>query len=174
MHNEALSGGPPETEFEDQLDPANQSLAEALRKSFRILKLLMLVLVVLYFLSGWFRVEPSDHGVILRFGWIVGAGSGEKTASAVLDPGWYWSWPYPFERWETVSSNEREIPIEFLFHAALREKRTQTHKSDVEPSPEIHAEASGAIRMTSPTAFDRRSHCSRSFSSWVRPALVRR
>lgn len=43
----------------DELDPANQSLAEALRKSFRVLKLIMLVLVVLYFLSGWFSVKPN-------------------------------------------------------------------------------------------------------------------
>jgi len=66
------------------LDPANQSLADALRMSFRILKLLMLVLVVLYFLSGWFSVKPGENGVILRFGRVLGAGRGEKT----VRPSW--------------------------------------------------------------------------------------
>ena len=166
MHNEALSGGPPETEFEDQLDPANQSLAEALRKSFRILKLLMLVLVVLYFLSGWFRVAPSDWGVILRFGRILGAGPGEKAVSAALKPGWYWSWPYPFERWETVSSNEREIPIEFLFQLSDEERTggIRGYKyNNLSPARDdylitgdvniLHASVSVKYKITDPVAY---------------------
>jgi membrane protease subunit HflK len=116
--------GPPSHESGGQgpLDPANQSLADALRKSFRILKLIMLVLVVLYFLSGWFSVKPSEVGVVLRFGRIVGTGPQEPAFSAVLPPGWHWSWPYPFERWATVSANEREMPVEFLFQLSDEER----------------------------------------------------
>jgi modulator of FtsH protease HflK len=121
MHSHELPGGPGEPDYQESLDPANQSLAEALRKSFRILKLLMLVLVVLYFLSGWFSVKPGNVGVILRFGRILGSGP-DKTTSAVLKDGWHWSWPYPFERWETVSTAEREIPIEFLFQLSDEER----------------------------------------------------
>jgi len=115
-------GDPTELRSDASLDPANQSLADALRMSFRILKLLMLVLVVLYFLSGWFSVKPGENGVILRFGRILGAGQGEKALDARLDPGWHWSWPYPFERWETVSVSERTIPIEFLFELSDEER----------------------------------------------------
>jgi modulator of FtsH protease HflK len=122
MHNEALSGDPRGPEYEDALDPANQSLAEALRRSFRILKLVMLVLVVLYFLSGWFSVKPGDVGVILRFGRILGAEPGKPAQSAVRKEGWNWSWPYPFERWETISISERVIPIEFLFQLSDEER----------------------------------------------------
>ncbi len=122
----AQSGGRPNGSSaalnDDSLDPANQSLAEALRMSFRILKLLMLVLVVLYFLSGWFSVKPNEVGLILRFGRVVGAGEGEETVKAALPPGWHWSWPYPFERWETVSTKEREIPVEFLFELSDEER----------------------------------------------------
>ena len=122
----AQSGGQPSgptgLRSNDRLDPANQSLADALRMSFRILKLLMLVLVVLYFLSGWFSVKPGEMGVILRFGRVLGAGQGEKTLSAGLDTGWHWSWPYPFERWETVSVSERTIPVEFLFELSDEER----------------------------------------------------
>lgn len=95
------------------LDPANQFLAEALSKSFRILKLVMLVLVVLYFLSGLFAVKPNEVGLKLRYGRVVGAG--DNSANPVLQPGWHWSWPYPFERWVTVPTSERELPIEFMF-----------------------------------------------------------
>jgi len=59
IHNDAISGDLRGPEYEDTLDPAKPVLAEALRKSFRILKFLMLVLVVLYFLSGWFSVKPA-------------------------------------------------------------------------------------------------------------------
>src|ERR1043166_6368814 len=106
----------------DEFDPANQSLAEALRKSFRVLKLIMLVLVGLYFLSGWFSVKPSDRGVVLRYGRIVGAGPNNTAGEAVLGPGWHWSWPYPIERWETVSTAEREIPIRFMFQLSDEEQ----------------------------------------------------
>ncbi len=97
----------------EELDPANQSLAEALRKSFGVLKLLMLVLVVLYFLSGWFSVKPNEVGLVLRFGRVV---------SDVLPPGWHWSLPYPFERYETVPTSERQIPVEFMFELTEDEK----------------------------------------------------
>src|SRR6185436_8575531 len=81
--------------YADEFDPANQSLADALRKSFHVLKFLMLVLVVLYFLSGFFTVNPSEVGLKLRYGRVVGTGA--ATENPVLGPGWHWSWPYPFE-----------------------------------------------------------------------------
>lgn len=107
--------------YVEALDPANQSLAEALRKSFGVLKLLMLVLVVLYFLSGFFSVKPNEVGLKLRYGRIVGTGAGEQTSDAILLPGWHWSWPYPVERWMTVSVNERQIPVEFMFQLSEAE-----------------------------------------------------
>lgn len=105
----------------EEFDPANQMVAEALRKSFRVLKLLMFVLVVLYFLSGWFSVKPNEQAVILRYGRIVGAGPNE-TLDAVLGPGWHWSWPYPIERWEKVSVSERKIEAPFLFQLSEEEE----------------------------------------------------
>jgi membrane protease subunit HflK len=117
-----FAGPPPAVPPQDELDPANRSLADALRKSFRILKLLMLVLVVLYFFSGWFSVRPNEAGVILRCGRIVGTGPGEVGRDPVLGPGWHWSWPYPIERWETVSTSERELPVDFLFQLSEEEQ----------------------------------------------------
>jgi len=118
------SGRPPGGRgYAEALDPANQSLAEALRKSFGVLKLLMLVLVVLYFLSGFFSVKPNEVGLKLRYGRIVGTAAGEQTSAAILPPGWHWSWPYPVERWMTVSvKNEREIPVEFMLLLTDAEK----------------------------------------------------
>ena len=105
---------------EGGLDPANQSLADALRRSFGVLKLLMFVLVVLYFLSGWFSVEQHEVGLVTRYGRIKGIGP--TSDAAVLGPGWHWSWPYPFERWVKVATNERELPVEFLFQLTDEER----------------------------------------------------
>jgi len=119
-HHHHHHPGPDDAGPQDPLDPANQSLADALRKSFRVLKLLMLVLVGLYLMSGWFSVRPNEVGVVIRYGRIVGADTpGEQ---AVLGPGWNWSWPYPFESWTTVESSEREIPVEFMFQRTAQEE----------------------------------------------------
>lgn len=108
----------------EPLDPANQSLSDALRRSFGVLKLLMVVMVILYLLSGWFSVKPGEEGFIVRFGRIVGTGENERTQSPTLGPGWHWSWPYPFEQWQTVSTQERRLPVEFMFMRTDAEKAT--------------------------------------------------
>jgi regulator of protease activity HflC (stomatin/prohibitin superfamily) len=115
----ADAGGAPVEKF----DPANQSLSDALRKSFSVLKVLMLVLVVLYFLSGLFSVKLGERGVILRFGKIVGAVGG-SSQSAVLKPSWYWSWPFPIDEWRTVPVNERQIELSFMLGLTPKEKST--------------------------------------------------
>lgn len=108
----------------EPLDPANQSLSDALRRSFSVLKLLMVVMVILYLLSGWFSVKPGEEGFIVRFGRIVGTAENERTMAATLGPGWHWSWPYPFEQWQTVSTQERRLPVEFMFMRTEQEKAT--------------------------------------------------
>lgn len=162
-HVHDADGGPFE---DDRLDAANQSLAEALRKSFRVLKLLMFVLVVLYAVSGWFSVKPNEVGLVLRFGRIVGTGEHERTQSAVLPPGWHWSLPYPFERWVTVETNEREVPIEFLFQMTEEERTSGKigyKLSNLSPARDdylitgdvniLHASIVVKYRITDPVAY---------------------
>ncbi len=77
----------------DVLDPAQQSLADALRVSFGLLKWVMVVLMVLYVFSGVFTVKENEVAVRLAFGKIMGDAT---SSEAVLMPGGpYWSWPYP-------------------------------------------------------------------------------
>ena len=64
------------------LDAAHQSLADALRVSFWVLKLAMLLLVVVYLFSGVFNVREQEIAVCLRFGRIVGS-----PGQQVLEPG---------------------------------------------------------------------------------------
>ena len=73
-------------------DAGSQALAEALHSSFAIVKVVMLLMVVAFFSSGFFTVGPSEKAVVLRFGRPVG--EGEKV---LLNSGWHWSYPYPID-----------------------------------------------------------------------------
>src|SRR5436190_19042654 len=50
------------------LDPANQSLADALRVMMRLLQVTMLILAILYLGSGMHRVNEGERGIQLLFG----------------------------------------------------------------------------------------------------------
>ena len=79
-------GGSPET----PLDSGSQALAEALRSSFGIIKVVMALLVCLFAVSGVFTVGPQEQAVKIFLGRPVGQGK-----DALLGPGLHWSWPYP-------------------------------------------------------------------------------
>jgi len=78
-------------------DAGSQALADALRSSFAIVKLVMIVLVVIFLGSGIFAVQQNQRAIRLRFGKPVG--EGEK---ALLGPGLHWAFPYPIDEVVTV------------------------------------------------------------------------
>ena len=89
------SGPPPETPF----DAGSQALAEALRSSFAIIRVVMIVLVIVFVASGFFTVGPQQRAIILRFGKPVGQGE-----QALLAPGrLHWAFPYPIDEVVLVS-----------------------------------------------------------------------
>ena len=73
-------------------DAGSQALSEALRSSFAIVKIVMVLMVAAFFCSGFFQVGPSEKAIILRFGKPVGAGQ-----KALLNSGLHWSFPYPID-----------------------------------------------------------------------------
>ncbi|MFM1769911.1 MAG: Modulator of FtsH protease HflK [Verrucomicrobiota bacterium] len=77
-------------EFTD--DAGAQALAEALRRSFAIVKVLMAGLLVLFLFSGFFTVKQNEKAVILRFGKPLGGGDGR-----VYGPGSHWAFPAPID-----------------------------------------------------------------------------
>ena len=74
----------------EAMDPANQSLADALRLSFRLLQVGILALLAVFLFSGFQTVEEGDVGVKTRFGAIVGDQGLEQ-----IGPGLHPFWPYP-------------------------------------------------------------------------------
>jgi membrane protease subunit HflK len=90
-------------EAPEAVDAGSQALAEALGSSFAIVKVVMLLMVVAFFGSGFFQVGPSEKAVILRFGKPVGEGKG-----ALLGPGLHWSFPYPIDEVVKIPITEQQ------------------------------------------------------------------
>ncbi len=78
--------GAPDTDFASRMDPANQSLADALRITYRLVQLGMVALLGLFLLSGFKTVSEGERGVRLLFG---------RQQAADLAPGAQWAWPSP-------------------------------------------------------------------------------
>ncbi|MBS0196814.1 MAG: hypothetical protein JSR77_08655 [Planctomycetes bacterium] len=85
------------------LDPANQSLADALKIMLGLLQLGMFVLAGLYILSGLQSVKEGEQGLRLLFG---------ERQGAALDPGFHMSAPYPLGELLKVSRGYKEIDID--------------------------------------------------------------
>ncbi|HEY3857770.1 MAG TPA: SPFH domain-containing protein [Verrucomicrobiae bacterium] len=85
------SSGPPAE------DAGSQALSEALKSSFFIVKIIMVILLLLFLGSGFFKVEPQFKAIVLRLGKPVGIG--EK---ALLGPGLHWAFPPPIDQIEYI------------------------------------------------------------------------
>jgi modulator of FtsH protease HflK len=92
------------------LDPAQQSLAEALRVSFAILKLAMVGLLAAYAFSGTFSVGSNEVAVRLRFGDYVG-----DPGNRVLERGTYLAAPFPFEQVVKVDTRPTTLVLDKEF-----------------------------------------------------------
>lgn len=82
---------------ETPIDAGSQALSEALRSSFGIVKLVMVLLVLVFLGSGFFTVGPQEQAMIIRLGRPVGEGK-----AALLGPGLHYAWPYPIEEFVKV------------------------------------------------------------------------
>lgn len=87
------------------LDAAHQSLSDALRVSFLVLKVVMVVLFVAYLFSGTIIVEEGEMKVRYRFGEEIGT----------YGPGWHFGLPFPIEESITVPSTTQAIFVNESF-----------------------------------------------------------
>ena len=83
---------PPPGQVPPADDAGSQALAEALRSSFFIVKIIMIVLVLAFLSSGFFTVGPQEKAILLRLGKPVGEGE-----RALLNPGPHWALPKPID-----------------------------------------------------------------------------
>lgn len=101
------------------LDEANRSLAEALRVTFRLLQVAMVVLAALYALSGFQSIKSDERGIRVVFG--------EATATD-LPPGFQFSWPYPVGEMIKVNTGTQEARLnrEFWPYVAVGKEDSTT------------------------------------------------
>lgn len=104
----------------ETFDPAQQSLADALRVSFIILQVVMVLLLLAYLGSGVFSVDAQHKAVRLRFGQIVG-----QPGEQVYSEGWHFGLPYPIEQVIRVPVNPRSIDMGLTFMPHERQRGNQ-------------------------------------------------
>jgi regulator of protease activity HflC (stomatin/prohibitin superfamily) len=150
----------------EQLDPAQQSLAEALRVSFGILKAAMVLALVAYAFSGTFSVGSNEVALRLRFGDYVG-GPGQR----VLERGTYLAAPFPLEQVVKIDTRPMTLAIDeaFWYESGERDQgmtRDQIRNSRARPLNPLrdgslvtgdlniaHARWTVTYRVSDPVAF---------------------
>lgn len=96
----------------EELDAGSRSLSDALRISFVILKIIMIVLVIVFLASGFRTVEPNEQALVLRFGKIRGVGEGR-----ILGPGLHWIFPYPIDKIVKIPvAKKQNLPINSFWY----------------------------------------------------------
>lgn len=116
-----MSDAEPVLDTAPELDPAQQSLADALAVSFTVLKFAMLAAVFAYAFSGVFSVGSNEVALRLRFGNYVGA-PGER----VLERGTYFAAPFPIEQVIKVDTrpNTLKLDKDFWYETGMNERGT--------------------------------------------------
>ncbi|MEM7229950.1 MAG: SPFH domain-containing protein, partial [Planctomycetota bacterium] len=110
-----------EAMLRDAMDPANQSLADALRLSFRVLQVVIAVLVVLFIVSGAKTIAPGQSGVAMLWGKIL-----EKDGESALEPGLTFNWPYPAGEFVLFQAENRRVEVNNLFWPSVGRGRART------------------------------------------------
>jgi membrane protease subunit HflK len=145
-------------------DSSTRALSDALSSSFKIVKVLMVALVVIFLGSGIFTVEPNEVAVVLRFGKPVGSG-----ADQVLQQGLHWSFPSPIDEIVTVPIGEtRNVSATNCWYAVSPEMEVSGQLPFAQPSLQpgvdgyaltsdgniIHAKAIAQYLIDDPVSFE--------------------
>lgn len=117
------------------LDPANQSLADALRVMMRLLQVAMIILAGLYLLSGMHRVNEGERGIQLLFGNIVGRD---------LEPGLHWSAPFPMGEVVRVDAQQHFIDINRDFWVYIPPGTSDASPEKLAPTASLKPDQGGS------------------------------
>ena len=111
-------------------DTGSQALSDALRSSFAIVKVVMILLMVFFFARGIFTVASQEKAIILRFGKPVGVG-----ADQLLGPGLHWSFPYPIDEVVTIPIGEiQRVTSTVGWYATTPEMEASNNEPSAGPS----------------------------------------
>ena len=92
----APSETPPPAGVEVMDDARTRALTEALQSSFKVIRVIMVILAVAFLGSGITTVENNKQALHLQFG----------EYKETLSPGLHWAWPYPIDEIVQIPVNE--------------------------------------------------------------------
>ncbi|MDY6913259.1 MAG: SPFH domain-containing protein [Planctomycetota bacterium] len=96
-----------------QVDPAGESLADALRVSFRLLTVIMIGVSIAFLATGIRFIEPQEVGVKKLFGRVT----------SVAEEGLAYTWPFPIGEIDIVSTKEQSLVVDdFWMHETAADK----------------------------------------------------
>lgn len=116
-HHHEVGGERSSQGAEPAFDAASQSLTNALRLSFRVLTLVIVVLAVLFVSRGFFTVQSDQKVIIERFG--------KCDVSLVKDQGWHYAFPYPVDKVIPVWVRLKTMDINVFWPKPSQEAKEQ-------------------------------------------------
>ena len=120
-------------------DAGSEALADALRSSFAIVKVLMGALLVLFLGSGFFTVGTQEKALILRFGRPVGEGE-----QALLGPGAHWAFPSPVDEVVKIPLGQVQTVTTTIGWYATTAAR-EASNTEPEPGPSLNPALDGYL-----------------------------
>jgi len=138
--------------IEEPLDPASQSLADALRASFRVLKFIMFVVVICFVFSGFYIVPQNEVVVRTHFG---------KRDEDLKKPGLHMAWPFPIDEKIRVPKDTKTLEIKSFWMKLTKEQELQPLSRLVASNSYLQPGVDGALL----TAVDTRAGTSRAGAS---------
>lgn len=117
------------------MDPANQSLADALRIMLRLLQTGMFLLAVLYVFSGLKSVNETEQGIRLLFG---------KRQGPALDPGFHMTAPFPLGELVRVPRGFRDVAIDRDFWVYAPEDSAGVTLDRITPTESLKPDQGGS------------------------------
>ncbi|MBW8002470.1 MAG: hypothetical protein FVQ80_10680 [Planctomycetes bacterium] len=128
-----------EDNISEELGAAGNSLAEALRISFIILKVIMVVLVIVFLASGFEMLSPDEEAIILKFGKIRGTGE-----NRILGPGPHWVLPYPINEIIKIPVQKKiNLPINSFWYYQSKSELLSETKTKVRANKPLNPEIDG-------------------------------
>ena len=109
----------PDDDNQQPQDQAMKSLADALKISFQLLSVLMVIFVALFLLTGIESIDEQEQGICKRFGKVV----------RVAKPGLVYNWPFPIGTIEKVPTQQQNMLVEdFWLYIPPRHRDTPLEK----------------------------------------------
>lgn len=162
------------------MEAANKSLADALRLAYIGVQVVMVLLIVLFALSGFKQVDQSEEGLRVRFGALQ---------DGVLKPGPHLSWPKGFGEIVTTGLGQQQYQLSGEFMPAnydpsrdVDQQLSSTGAINLRPGADGSLITADGLLVHAQTAFSYRRSDIRDYNENIHPdyeeriakAMVRR